>query len=134
MDFTKSSRICLNVDPIWKCWDKQHFMKYYKTSVKEYFVMNTSDFVDLWRHHKKFVEQKCDFVCPKNEICYLHKRLNELTDYADWIRDRNLNENTVVSKIALFFEKDPTRRGAFWWYNEKIWDFKDVPDSDTKTW
>ena len=117
MDFTKSSRICLNVDPIWKCWDKQHFMKYYKTSVKEYFVMNTSDFVDLWRHHKKFVKQKCDFVCPKNEICYLHKRLNELTDYADWIRDRNLNENTVVSKIALFFEKDPTRRGAFWWYN-----------------
>ena len=45
--------------------------------------MNTSDFIDLWRHHKKYVEQKCDFVCPKNEIYYLHKRLNELTDYVE---------------------------------------------------
>ena len=59
----------------------QHFMKYDKDSIKEYFVMNTSDFLDLWRHHKKYVEQKCDFICQKKEICYLHKRLNELTDY-----------------------------------------------------
>ena len=43
----------------------QYFMKYDKDSIKEYFVMNTSDFVDLWRHHKKYVEQKCDFICPK---------------------------------------------------------------------
>ena len=59
------------------------------------------------------VEQKCDYVCPKKEICYLHERLNKLTDYIDWIRDRNLNESTVVTKIALFFEEDSTRRDAF---------------------
>ena len=47
MNFTKSSRVCLNIDPSWKCRDKQHFMKYYEDSVKEFFVMNTSDFVDL---------------------------------------------------------------------------------------
>ena len=99
----------------------QYFMKYDKDSIKEYFVMNTSDFVDLWRHHKKYVEQKCDFICPKKEICYLRKRLNELTDYVDWISDRNLNENTVASKIALFFEKDSIRKsGAFWWYAQDI--------------
>ena len=74
--------------------------------------MNTSDFVDLWRHHKKYVEQKCDFICPKKEICYLHKRLNELTDYVDWISDRNLNENTVVTKIALFLKKTPSGKVA----------------------
>ena len=126
MDFSKSSRVSLNIDPIWKCCDKQHFMKYEKDSIKEYFVLNTSDFVNLWRHHKKFVWQKCDFVCPKKEICSLHERLYELTDFVDWIRDRNLNENTVVSKVVLFFEKDSTRRGAFWWYAQDIWDFKDV--------
>ena len=135
MNFTKSSRVCLNVDPIWKCCDKQHFMKYDKDSIKEYFVMNTSDFIDLWRHHKKYVKQKCDFICPKNEICYLHKRLNELTDYVHWIRDRNLNENTVVSKTALFFEKDSIRKsGGFWWYAQDIWDFKDVPHNVTMSW
>ena len=112
----------------------QYFMKYDKDSIKEYFVMNTSDFVDLWRHHKKFVEQKCDFVCPKNEICYSHKRLYELTDYVEWIRDRNLNENTVVSKIALFFEKDSTRRGVFWWYSQDILDFQYVPENVTMKW
>ena len=134
MDFTKPSRVCLNIDPIWKCCDKQNSMKYGQDSIKEYFVMSTSDFVDLWRHHKKFVEQKCDFVCSKNEICYLHKRLNELTDYIEWIRNRNLNESTVVSKISLFFEKDSPTTGVFWWYSQDIWDFQDVPDNATRKW
>ena len=131
MDFSKSSRVCLKVDPTWKCCDKPHFMKYQKDFIKEYYVMNTDNFVDLWRHHKKFVEQKCDFVCPKDETCFLHEKLNRLTDFVEWIRDRNLNENTVVTKIAIFFEKDSIRRDAFWWYNYKIWDFKDVPDNVT---
>ena len=134
MDFSKSSRVCLNVDPTWKCCDKQHFMKYQKDSIKEYYVMNTDDFVDLWRHHKKFVEQKCDYVCPEKKNCFLHEELQKLTDYVDWIRDRNLNENIIVTKIALFFEKDSTRREAFWWYNKKIWDEKDVPDNVTMSW
>ena len=134
MDFSKSSRVCLNVNPTWKCCDKQHFMKYQKDSIKEYYVMNTDDFVDLWRHHKKFVEQKCDYVCPEKKNCFLHEELQKLTDYVDWIRDRNLNENIIVTKIALFFEKDSTRREAFWWYNKKIWDEKDVPDNVTMSW
>ena len=107
MDFSKSSRVCLNVDPTWKCCDKQHFMKYQKDSIKEYYVMNTDDFVDLWRHHKKFVEQKCDYVCPEKKNCFLHEELQKLTDYVDWIRDRNLNENIIVTKIALFLKKTP---------------------------
>ena len=109
-------------------------MKYYKDSIKEFYVMNTSDFVDLWRHHKKFVEQKCDYVCPEKKNCFLHEELQKLTDYVDWIRDRNLNENIIVTKIALFFEKDSTRREAFWWYNKKIGDEKDVPDNVTISW
>ena len=69
------------------------------------------------------------FVQKKN--CFLHEELQKLTDYVDWIRDRNLNENIIVTKIALFFEKYSTRREAFWWYNQKIWDEKDVLDNVT---
>ena len=75
MDFTKSSRACLN-NPIGKCCNKQHLMKYYKDSIKEFYVMNTSDFVDLWSHHKKFVEQKCDYVCPKKIVFYMKNYRN----------------------------------------------------------
>ena len=70
MDFSKSSRVCLNDDPTWKYCDKQHFMKYQKDFIKEYYVMNTDDFVDLWRHHKKFVEQKFDYVCPEKNFFF----------------------------------------------------------------
>ena len=70
MDFTKSSRICLNIDSI--CYDKQHFMKYYKDSVKECFAMNTSDFVDLWRHHKNLLnENVTTFVQKKKFVIYM---------------------------------------------------------------
>ena len=112
-------------------------MKCKEDSIKEYYVMNTDDFVDLWRHHKKFAEQKCDYVCPEKKNShesFLHEELQKLTDYVDWIRDRNLNENMIVTKIALFLEKDFTRREAFWWYNQKIWDENDVPDNVTMSW
>ena len=70
-------------------------MKFSEDSIKTYFVMNTSDFVDLWRHHRKFVQEKCDFLCPKDEICNLNENLNELTDFVEWIRDNNL----IVMKL-----------------------------------
>ena len=134
MYFTKSTRSCIN-DPTEKCRSNQHFMKYFKDSIKEYFEMNTNDFVDLWRHHSKFVEQKCGAVCSKDEPCKIHKRLFELTDFVEYNRDFNLNtKNEIISKIALFFEKDSTRRGAFWWYTIDIWDFKDVPENTTLRW
>ena len=51
---------------------------------------------------QKFVEQKCDYVCSERKK-FLHEELQKLTGYVDWIHDRNLNENIVVTKIALFF-------------------------------
>ena len=88
MDFTKLSRKCLpSTIAI-----KTIFQNFIKIQVK-HFVINSQDFIDLWQHHKKFVTKKCDYVCPKNEPCYLHKRLNELTDFVDFLRDFNLNDN-----------------------------------------
>ena len=80
---------------------------------------------------KKGKLNECGFVCPKDETCFLHEKLNRLTDFVEWIRDRDLNKNIVVTKITIFFEKDSIRRDAFWWYNYTIWDFKDVPDNVT---
>ena len=48
-------------------------MKYKKDSIKEYYVMNSDDFIHLWRHHKKFVEQKYDYVCPEKEMFFYMK-------------------------------------------------------------
>ena len=47
----------------------------------------------------------------QKKICFLHEELQKLTDYVDWTRDQNLNENIIVTKIALFLKKAP--RGAF---------------------
>lgn len=75
MNFTKSSRRCINSTE--KCCDNQYFMKYFKDSAKEYFEMNTSDFVDLWRHHSKFVEKKCGVCVQKmKNLNYIKDCLN----------------------------------------------------------
>ena len=78
MDFSKSSRVCLNVDRTRKCCDKQHFMNYQKDSIKEYYVMNTYDFVDLWRHHTKNLLNKnvTTFVQKKKIVFYLKNYRN----------------------------------------------------------
>lgn len=56
-------------------------------------------------------------LCSKDEKSQLHKRLFELTDFVEYIRNFNVNtENEIITKVALFFQKDSTRRGAFWWY------------------
>ena len=54
MDFSKSSRICCTG---FAC-NKQQFMKYFKNSVKEFFVVETSDLVVIWCHHRKMVYVK----------------------------------------------------------------------------
>ena len=43
----------------------------------------------------------------RKKYCFLHEELQKLTDYVDSIRDRNLNENIIITKIALFLKKTP---------------------------
>lgn len=67
---------------------------------------------------KKIVPKKCDYVCPKNEPCYLHKRLNEWTGFVDFLRDFNLNDKEmIISKIALIFDQQSSLDQFFRWYN-----------------
>ena len=83
---------------------------------------------------KNLLQKNVTAFVQKKKKCFLHEELQKLTDYINWICDRNLNENIIVTKIALVFEKDSTRKEAFWWYNQKIWDEKHVPDNVTMSW
>ena len=56
---------------------------------------------------KNLLNKNVTTFVQKKKNCFLHEELQKLTDYVDWIRDRNLNENIIVTKIALFLKKTP---------------------------
>ena len=79
-------------------------------------VLNTSDFFDVVRHHKELVRVRCDWVCPKEIQCGLHAELEKLNNYAEYIREKNLNETVVVNKIGFIYEKEKAKeKKVFWW-------------------
>ena len=84
MDFKTSQRKCLN-DQFDSCCDKSDFMRQLSDSASDFFIVNTSDVVDIWRHHKKYVIKCCDYECSKDTICDLHFKLRKLTDYVEWL-------------------------------------------------
>ena len=126
MDFSKSSRICCTG---FAC-HKQHFMKRFKDSIKTYFVVDTSDFASVWRHHQKMVYDKCTWgACPHKKPCRLHKELEKLTEFVHFVRDCNLNhKHEVILKIAFIFENDSCRNELFGWYRIREWEYKDIPE------
>ena len=132
MDFSKSSRICCTG---FAC-DKQHFMKRFQDFIKTCFVVDTSDFVSIWQHHRKMVYVKCAWgACPQKKPCRLHKELEKFTQFVDFVRDRNSNHNNeVISKIAFVFEKDSCRNELFWWYRVREWDYKGIPEGKDIRW
>ena len=126
MDFSKSSRICCTG---FAC-HKQHYMKRFKDSIKTYFVVDTSDFVSVWRHHQKMVYVKCTWgACPHKKPCRLHKELEKLTEFVHFVRDCNLNhKHEVILKIAFIFENDSCRNELFGWYRVREGEYKDIPE------
>ena len=130
MDFTKSksSRKCLNDS----CCDKQHFIRYMKDSASNWFVVNTSDFIDMWRHHKKYVEKTCDYVCPNEKMCELHQELQNMTDYVEWVRDKNLNyEYETIKTIGVVFSSNDLKKKTFWQINIIEWETISPPENAT---
>ena len=117
MDFTKSSRKCLN-DKYSTCCDKQHFMRKMKDSASDWFVVNTSDFIDMWRNNKKYVEKVCDIVYPNHKMCELHKKHEKMTDYVEWVRDKKLNcKYEIIKTIAVVYSSNSYKEKTFWWIN-----------------
>ena len=84
----------------------------------EFFIVNASDFFEIFRHHKAMVQCRCDIVCPRDNECTLHFKLNRMEQFAECVSDKNLNFNKVVKKMAFVFNKDYAQtQEAFWWNN-----------------
>ena len=111
-----------------------HYLKHLKDNASDWYVVSVSDLVKIFNHHKQYVIKKCDWVCPKNEICDLHKKLRNLEDYCEWARDRNLNENQIIKTVALVFNSSSKFNEVFWWINLIEWEIIYVPDDATMNW
>ena len=76
----------------------------------------------------------CDWVCPKNKICELHKKLRKFEDYCECVRDKNLTDNEIVKTVALVFNKSSEHEEVFWWINLIEWEVIEVPEDATWSW
>lgn len=90
MDFKTTQKKCLNNNPNTFC-NKNHYLKYEKNELGTCFILNVSDFIDLWRHHKEFVIAKCNHACLRETMCTWHQNLERLTGYVEYLRNNNLN-------------------------------------------
>ena len=64
----------------------------------------------------------------------MHKQLNKLEDYCEWVRDKNLSDNEIVKTVALVFNKSLVFKEVFWWNNLIEWEVIEVPDDATWSW
>ena len=103
-----------------------------KDSASNWYLLNVSDLMDIYRHHEEYVIKKCNWVCPKDIICELHKKLRHLDDYTNWLRDGNLTHKneTVVS----VFNNQSKYNEVFWWINLIEWETIEVPENATINW
>ena len=59
--------------------------------------------VTLLLYHQKMVFNKCAWGSCSYEIdCWLHSQLKRLTDLVEYVRDYNLDNEQVISKLAFF--------------------------------
>ena len=132
MDLSKSSIIC----SAGSFCHKQHFMERFQDSVKTFYVVDASDFVAIWRHHQKMVFNKCAWgSCPYEIDYWLHSQLKRLTDFVEYVRDYNLNNEQVILKLAFFYSpKLINKHEVFWWYSLSEWEYKDVPKGKDIRW
>ena len=67
---------------------------------------------------RQWCSARCDIVCPRDNECTLHFKLNGMEQFAECVSDKNLNFNKVVKKMAFVFNKDYAQpQEAFWWNN-----------------
>ena len=72
---------------------------------------------------------------PKDIEFTLRFKLRRLEQYAEFARDKNLNFNKVIKKIAFVYDKDFAQsQGAFWWNDILEWEWTDVSPNATIRW
>ena len=134
MEFFSTEVKCINKKDDTIC-NKMHYLKYMKDSASDWYVLLVSNLIKIYNHHKQYVVEKCDWVCPKKEICNLHQKLNKLEYYTEWLRHKNFTDkNEIVKTVALVFNKASEREEVFWWINLIEWEITEVPENATWSW
>ena len=86
---------------------------YFKKVEDGFLEMNTTDFFNVVQHHQELVRVWCNWVCPREMACDLHVQLEKLNDFAEYVREKNLNETMKINKIGFFYDKDEDKK-VFW--------------------
>ena len=79
------------------CCNGQHFIKFIDGKA----MIPSWEFFEIVRHYDKNIEKLCGIVCLSDKLCHIHKKLNCLHFFSNYIRDRNINNDIIISKILI---------------------------------
>ena len=79
------------------CCKGQHYIEFKNGKA----VIPAWELFQIEKSWKKNVKIICGIECEKEYLCNVHKKLNTFTFFSEYIRDRNINRNDVVSKILI---------------------------------
>lgn len=79
------------------CCNGQHFIKFIDGKA----MIPSWEFFEIVRHYDKNIEKLCGIVFLSDELCHIHKKLNCLHFFSNYIRDKNINNDIIISKILI---------------------------------
>lgn len=109
---------------------KNHYFKKVEDGVLE---MNTSDFFNVVQHHQELMRVRCDRVCSREVTCDLHVQLEKLNYFAEYVREKKLNETMIMNKIGVFLQQKKDKK-VFWWTEIVELEKKQCPKEATLKW
>ena len=79
------------------CCTGQHFIKFRNGKA----VIPAWELFEIERHWRKNIGKIFAHVCYNDNLCKIHKKLECFLFFSNYIRERNINRNDVVSKIHV---------------------------------
>ena len=73
----------------------QHFIKFIDGKA----MIPSWEFFEIVRHYDKNIAKLCGIVWLSDKLCHIHKKLNCLHFFSNYIRDKNINNDIIISKI-----------------------------------
>ena len=79
---------------------------------KDRYKMDVLDFYILFRHSLKNISNICRALCKKDDQCNLHKKLQKLNFFVNYIEEKNMREKGAINKIYI---KECSHPSCFGW-------------------
>ena len=79
------------------CCKGQHFIKFKQGKA----VVPSWEMFQIERCWKKNIEELCGIKCESDNQCKLHKKLNVFLFFSNYVRQRHIKRNDIVSKIMI---------------------------------